>query len=378
MPLLDYILAAITLVYLTEMILFRRGLDRADAYERNLNYQPTVSVIVAARNEEANISASIASLAELDYPSEKLEIIVVNDGSTDTTVEVVREWSQKNPRVKFVNAKPGTGELRGKANALAQGIEQSKGEILMFTDADCTAPKTWVRETVSYYTDGVGVVAGFTYLRTATAFQGIQGIDWFMLFGAAATTAAWNIPLTAVGNNLSVRRSAYDAVGGYRKLPFSVTEDYTLVQAIWQQTRQKIHYPLNVETLVESKPCPNWKTLFRQKQRWGVGGMDMVLRGLLIMSVHTLMHLAVIIGLFMVTPSLLVGSIAAKVLADFYFLWKPINVFKKLFLIKYFLLFEIYYSIYELLLPLVTVLSRKVVWKERAFGERPAKPRIEQ
>ena len=368
MPPAAYILLAVTLLYCAEMILFRRGLDRIDRYERNRSYEPTVSVIVAARNEESSIGECIASLVELDYPSDKLEIIVVNDCSTDDTAGVVTKWSRENARVVLVNAQPGTRTLRGKANALAQGIERSRGDILMFTDADCIAPKTWVRSTVSYYTDEVGVVAGFTFLRATKAFEAMQAIDWFMLFGAAATTAAWNIPLTAVGNNLSLRRSVYDAVGGYRSLPFSVTEDYTLVQTIWQRTHLKIRYPVNRETLIESRPCPTWKTLFRQKQRWGVGGMDMVVRGLLIMSVHTLMHLTIIMGAFTVPAWPLAAVVAAKVLADLHFLWKPIDVFKKHSIVRYFLHFEIYYSTYETLLPLIAVLSKKVVWKERAFG----------
>jgi len=370
MPLAAYILLTIALVYCVEMILFRRGLDRADRFRRDSSHKPTVSVIVAARNEESTIGDCIASLVNLDYPSDKLEIIIVNDASSDGTANVVEEWHRKNPRVMLVNAQPGSGNLRGKANAVVQGIERSIGEILMFTDADCLVPKTWVRSTVSYYTDGVGIVAGFTALRAKTAFEGIQAIDWFMCVGAAATTAAWSIPLTAVGNNLTVRRSAYDAVGGYGALPFSVTEDYTLVQAIWQRTHPSIRYPVNRETLVESMACPTWKTLFRQKKRWGVGGMDMVLRGLLIMSVHTLMHVAVGVALFVLPLPEFAAMVTAKMVADLYFLWKPIAVSGRYSLLKYFLHFEAYYFAYETLLPIIAVMSKKVVWKERAFGEQ--------
>lgn len=366
---IEYILLAVGILYLAEMVFLRLGLDRTDRYERNPSYQPTVSIIVAARNEEHNISECLASLVQLDYPTEKCEIIVVNDGSTDKTHEIVHHFAQKHSQVKLIHAQSGTGDLRGKANALAQGIEHSAGEILLFTDADCTVPPPWVKETVSYYTEGVGVVAGFTYLTSKKTFEGIQAIDWFLLFGAAAATAAWNIPLTAIGNNLSLRRQAYDKVGGYRNLPFSVTEDYALVQAIWQKTRLRVRYPLNIHTLVLSKPCASWKELFRQKQRWGVGGLEMVLRGFLLMSVHFALHLLILVGVFFASPWLLAAAIGEKCLADLLFLWKPIQRFRKYSLLKYFIFFELYYSIYELLLPFVALLSKKVIWKERAFNE---------
>jgi cellulose synthase/poly-beta-1,6-N-acetylglucosamine synthase-like glycosyltransferase len=366
---IEIVFTAVLIVYVAEMVFLRWGLDRVESYEREPALQPRVSVVVAARDEEEGIGDCVASLAGLDYPRDMLEVIVVNDGSRDRTAEIVERWSEQNPQIKLVNAEPGSGQLLGKANALAQGIERSHGDILMFTDADCTVPTTWVRDIVSHYQNDVGVVAGFTYLENTAIFSGIQALDWFMLFGAAASTAAWNIPLTAVGNNLSIRRSAYDAIGGYRNLPFSVTEDYTLVQTVWQKTGLKVRYSLDPGTLVGSKPCPDWTSLFHQKQRWGVGGLDMVFRGILVMAVPFAMHLLTLVGLFQVSVLLLVLGIAAKFLADLYFLWKPIRIFKKFHLTKYFLAFEVYFTVYELIIPFLALLSKRVVWKQRAFRE---------
>ena len=369
MLLIEYILLGLTVLYLGEMIFFRLGLERNASFDKNYSYQPNVSIIVAARNEERNIGECLAALVKLDYLKEKFEIIIVDDGSTDQTSSVVQEYSGRYPHVKLISAESEVGNLRGKANALSQGIAQSRGEILMFTDADCTVPEAWLKETVSYYTEGVAVVAGFTFLVSEKSFDAVQAIDWFFLYGVAAATAGWNIPLTGVGNNLSVRRSAYDRVGGYRNLRFSVTEDYALVQAIWQTTRMRVRYPLNLETLVQSKPCASWKELYRQKQRWGVGGLEMVLRGFLLMAVHFAMHLSILVGFILASPWVLVTAIAGKFLGDLLFLWKPIYVFKKYRLLNFFLLFELYYSIYELLIPFVALLSKRVVWKERAFKE---------
>lgn len=370
MLLIDYILLAAAVIYFAEMVFLHLGLQKTRRYARNPSFEPLVSVIVAARNEEDNIGECLQSLVELDYPSDKLEFIVVNDRSTDGTEKVASDFVHRFPNVKLVTSKPERGNMRGKANALAHGIAKSRGEILMFTDADCTVPRPWIRRTVSYYADDVGVVAGFTYLQTRGSFDGMQALDWFFLFGVAAATAAWNIPLTAVGNNLSVRRSAYDAVGGYEKIPFSVTEDYALVQSIWQRTRLQIRYPMVAETLITSKPCHTWQQLFGQRQRWGVGGLDMVLRGFLIMAVAFALHLLIILGLFLATPWTIAAALFVKLGADVFFLWKPLKEFERLRLLRYFPMFEIYYMIYGLLIPFIALLSKRVVWKERAFREQ--------
>ena len=90
----------------------------------------------------------------------------------------------------------------------------------MMTDADCTVPPGWIEETVKYYTDdSIGLVPGFTAIRHRNIFEAIQTIDWFSLFTVASATTAIGFPVTAVGTNFTVRRAAYDAVGGYRRHP---------------------------------------------------------------------------------------------------------------------------------------------------------------
>src|SRR5262249_4885825 len=139
--------------------------------------------------------------------------------------------------------------------------------------------------TVGYFREPIGVVGGFTILESRNHFAGMQALDWVYLFGLASAAAGWKEPLTAIGNNLSVRRSAYDATGGFEKIPFSVTEDYALVQAIVTRTKYEVAFPVRPRMAVQSQPCGDTEQLFRQKQRWGVGGLDMVFRGMLLMLV---------------------------------------------------------------------------------------------
>ncbi len=364
-PMLPILLIFVASVYVVQMLWLRIGLNRADIGSTDPHYQPNVSIIVAARNEEEFIGACLSSLVKLRYPANKLEIIIVNDGSTDNTASIAAAISAAHPNVSLHNSIAGKDNLRGKTNAVAQGIAFSHGEILMFTDADCVVPENWVASTVKQFGEGVGIVGGFTLLDAHSVFEGTQGLDWLFLFSLSSSMAGWRMPITVIGNNLSVRRSAYDATGGFSKIPFSVTEDYALVQAVLNRTDYSILFPQEKETLVISKPCKTMWQLYRQKQRWGVGGLDMVFRGFFLTGVGWLLRLLLVI-LSITAPSVMVlAALSSMLLSDLFFLWRSLKRFGLLLELRYFLAFEGYFSCYVLVLPFVALLSKNVVWKER-------------
>ncbi|HCV44275.1 MAG TPA: hypothetical protein DGH68_12375 [Bacteroidetes bacterium] len=362
------ILLVLTVAYSIKIVIFAIAAFRAH-YPFDASHKPTVSLIVAARNEENNIRHCLDSIIKLSYPSQLLEVVIVDDQSTDSTARLVLDYCQSHPHVKLVAATPGTGSLRGKTNAVDQGIKASSGEILMFTDADCVVPTRWIEETAKYYRDpSVGVVAGFTQLRSQNWFEAIQALDWFVLFSVAAATVRLRYPVTAVGNNLSVRRMAYEKVGGYQKIPFSVTEDYALFHAITHHTEFRARFPLDRSTLVQSEPCRNWKELFRQKKRWFTGGKGMDIKSLLIFTIPYGLNLALLANLVWTPSPILVAAFLTKSSVDLVLSLPSVITFKQWRLLPHFLIFEIYYIWYVLFFPLVAVVGKDLVWKERTFG----------
>jgi 1,2-diacylglycerol 3-beta-glucosyltransferase len=362
---MEFFLAAAALLYVAELLFLRLGLSRADAAVSNHGSTPAVSVIVAARNEERLIGACITSLLELDYPAGQLEIVVVNDGSTDRTLEIATSFLSSHPQLKVISATPGRGNLRGKTNAVAQGIKASRGEILLFTDADCQVPRGWVTETAGLFDERTGVVGGFTLLETRGIFDGMQGLDWVFLFALASATIGWGFPLTAIGNNLAIRRKAYDDVGGYEEIPFSVTEDYSLVQTIIRKTPFNARFPLRAAAVVITQPCTGWKHLYNQKKRWGVGGLDMILRGKLVMAVGWLAKLALLLTLPFIPITVWAGWLFAIIAGEMLFLLFPLKRFGAVSRLWYYPFFAIYFTLYVLVLPFIALFSRRVVWKER-------------
>ena len=256
---------------------------------------PRVSVLVAARNEEANIASCLAALAALNYPAGRLEVLIGNDGSTDRTAGVVGDFIADKPHFKLIEivdspisyaislrygvtnstTKPNE-KLNGKANVLAQLADVAQGDFLFITDADVGVPPTWLIGMLAGFGPETGVVTGTTLVSGAGIWARLQAIDWLLAFGLIHLGTYLKLPLTGSGNNMALRREAYYAVGGFRGIPFSVVEDYTLFQAIVARGYEHAHC-LNPDVLAETQPAPTLATYLQQRKRWMTGAFSLPL-----------------------------------------------------------------------------------------------------
>jgi hyaluronan synthase len=133
---------------------------------RDAGITPTIAVVVPAYNEGGAVARTIHSCLGLNYPADRLEIVVVNDGSTDDTWDHMREAAARYPkgRVRCVDL----GGNKGKRAAMAAGIRATSAEILVFVDSDSMPAPDSVRLLVQGFADGrVGAISGLTYVRNA-------------------------------------------------------------------------------------------------------------------------------------------------------------------------------------------------------------------
>jgi cellulose synthase/poly-beta-1,6-N-acetylglucosamine synthase-like glycosyltransferase len=351
--------------YFIQSVIFVIGASRKYL---KLKYEqlPTATVIVAARNESENILRCLNSLDNLEYDEDKLEIILVDDNSSDSTGEIIDGFIANKPKFKKIVAGIATGSLKGKMNALANAINIAKGEIILTTDADCEVPSLWVKTITSYYRKNIGAVNGFTTQLAYDGFSGMQAIDFIYLLTVASGTINLNKPISCIGNNMSYKKSVYIEAGGYENLPFSVTEDFNLLKAIHKLNRFKIIFPLDKEALITSIPLDKIRDLFHQKKRWGIGGLQASLTGSFIMAWGFTANLCILLTPLFFTSGCLYLAVFKLVIDYFvlYFVHKQLGIIKNL---RYFLNFEIYFIFYVISLPFIVAINRNVSWKGREY-----------
>ncbi|RPH94595.1 glycosyltransferase, partial [candidate division KSB1 bacterium] len=148
---------------------------------------PPVSVVIPARNEEQCLPDLLDSLLQVDYPMDRLQIIIINDQSTDRTREVAQSYQEKfqcRYDVHDVVDEP-DGKLVLKTRPLAQGLDRATGEVILMTDADCIVTPSWIRTVASYFTPGVGMVCGTTLphpqQHSRFPLTAFETLDWLFL-----------------------------------------------------------------------------------------------------------------------------------------------------------------------------------------------------
>lgn len=329
-------------------------------------YEPKVSIVICARNEEASIEPCIISLLKLDYPKDKLEVLLVNDRSEDRTKEIMNQHAAKNPCLKYFEITETGGALKGKANALAQALKHTTGEVIFTTDADIEVNPNWVRRILDYYDAKTGVVAGYSVIKPGGVFGGLQSADWLYLLTVAAGGDGIGIPISCVGNNMSYVKKAYDEIGGYENMKFSITEDFMLLQKIHKSTEyKKTHFPVDDDTKNITLPCPDLTTLFRQKKRWAMGGMGEFNLGIVVGMFSWLMGAVILTGwAFMSLESYLL-FIFTKLVADTIFLLPAIKEFRMFKVLIYMPLYEIYFAVYVIITSILLAIDRRVIWKDQ-------------
>jgi GT2 family glycosyltransferase len=215
------------------LIVLLRGRLRPRPH-RSAPITPAVSIVIAARNEAPVIAGKLEGLVALDYPPERLEIVVASDGSDDGTVAAARACA--DPRVRVLDL-----PRVGKARALDAAVAVATGEILVFTDANSMFAPGALRALVAPFADGeVGGVAGdqrYTpAAREDAVARGERGYWSFDRALKAAESRAANV-ISATGAIYAVRRSLY------RAPPEGVTDDFAISTAVICAGRRLVFAP---------------------------------------------------------------------------------------------------------------------------------------
>lgn len=346
-----FVLAAV--FYGTILLLVWLGLNRLKSPE--ITVTPTISIIIAARNEARRITPCLQSLEQLDYPADRYEVILVDDQSTDETPSMIAAYCERHANWQAIFLSEKSTVLRGKKSALLHAVQKSRGDIIFTTDADCIVPPGWLRHMARYFAPDVAMVLGYSPLLEKPGFwQRVLQFDNLFSAIVAAAPTMMGYPFTSMGRNLAYRRAAYEQVGGYEALrQFRSGDDIHLTERFRQQRVGRIVFCADARTFVQTRPPDTRREVFHQQVRKN----SKVLRKSRTSVAFSLL-LVVAVGLFLALPFLeqkvpewltvWLVVMFLVFLGEWFCLWKAARIFHQRQLLSYLPLMLVWYPVHIL------------------------------
>ncbi len=325
-----------------------------------------VSIIIPARNESHCITDLLYAIKNQDYPAQFVEIIVVDDASTDDTYAVVESFITHYSEIncKVLKIENDSINPTYKKYAISQAVRISKGDLIITTDADCMVGSGWVSGIVSKYQSTkakmlVGLVA---YHNDNNAFQKIQHLEFLSLIASGAAAVASGFPIMCNGANLVYERKAFDAVNGFdANEQFASGDDVFLLLKIKKYFgRQSISILNDKETIVYTQAKQTLSGFIHQRIRWASktkGYKDAAI--LLVAGIVFALNAAIIFTFFagIFCHELLLYSLGLfiiKVIVDFPIMLSITGFVNRRDLLVYYLPLQIVYLPYVLIIGIVS------------------------
>lgn len=252
------------------IVLSRRG--ETVVRKGTLSAPSSVTVVIPAKDEQESLPALIKGLEHQSVQT--FSVVFVNDRSADATPDIMEAYKKKHPdRVRILNLEENSGAYNPKQFALGRGIDAAEEGILLFTDADCELPQTWVEGMTQPFQDkDTGLVFGAVFTSDGTGFlKRFQVFDHAFRYYYTAGISGLRIPSGGFGNNLAVRTAILKELGGYGSIEETTTEDAALIAAVRQRASCCIMALTAPGITVRPAPLKTIKALARQELRWSAG-----------------------------------------------------------------------------------------------------------
>jgi cellulose synthase/poly-beta-1,6-N-acetylglucosamine synthase-like glycosyltransferase len=229
-----------------------------------------LSIIIPVRNEGNNILFLLQDLAKQQYPRDFFEVIVVDDQSTDATVDIVNKFSIQHPFVRLFHLQD-NGSKSFKKRALELGIEKSSGEIIITTDGDCRLKEYWLQTIGNFYksTNAICICGPVTYITEPKFFNHLQMIEFAALLGSGAATIQMKQPGMCNGANFSYKKEVFKEVEGFANIDgIASGDDELLMHKILGRYPSRVYFLKDESAIVETKANPKLKDFYQQRKRW--------------------------------------------------------------------------------------------------------------
>ena len=264
---MDLYLLIGTAPYFCFLVIIFSGLLFRKLPNINQNDISFVSVVIAARNEENNISYLLKDLINQSANKNNYEVIIANDRSTDKTKSIIDQFSSENSFIRSIHIKK-KHAMKPKKYALTKAIENSKGEIILTTDADCRVPRDWVSNMAQLAQNNEGIVIGYSKIESMKSFLNeFQKIDFLGIMAANAGLLTHGIVCSGSGQNLAYKKKDFQTINGFNPVKDLMSgDDMYLVQNISSIKGAIFNY--DSSSFVSTLPKKTFTSYINQRIRW--------------------------------------------------------------------------------------------------------------
>ena len=334
---------------------------------KKLEITPKVSVVIALRNEESEIEKLLNNLKAQIYPINQLQLILVNDHSTDNTLGLLQNFKADNltvldmPKAEF-----------GKKNAISKAIQIAKGEIILITDADCSFSPNWIQTMVGYFTDNkIKLVSGpVNYHQKKGLFQHLQALEFASLIGSGAGAIGSGNAIFCNGANMAYKKEVFLEVNNYKNDNTASGDDVFLLHSVKQRYPNGIAFAKDKNAIVKTNALNTLSAFINQRKRWTAKSSSYTDRRtiytsfLVLFTNLSLLYLFVLCFFDSQLANYFIGFYLLKFMIDLIFLIPILDFFKRKDLIKWILPFELFYSFYIVLIVTLSF-TNSFEWKGR-------------
>ena len=273
--LLNFLSAIFLLVYVALIITFISGWLRLKESDRiSVTGLLKVSVLIAARNEEACILNCLNDILAQEYPSYLIEIIVVDDHSTDLTSETI--LSLRSGQIKLIRLNETKALNSYKKKAITEAIKLSTGELIITTDADCRMGYDWISSIVSLYEQDSSklISAPVTFFAEKGTFQKIQTLEFITLIAMGASAIGNKMPFTCNGANMAYSKAVFLELDGFQGIDHIASgDDELFLHKVAAAYPDQISFLKSRKAIVYTYAKDNLVEFIKQRKRWASKSM---------------------------------------------------------------------------------------------------------
>lgn len=343
------------LPYTVLLLLYRYWWSKTKTVHINSAFQPSTrfSIIIPARNEEKNIAACLQSIAQLNYPKDLFEVIVMDDFSTDATVATAQQF----PFAKVIELQTLLNEKINsyKKKAIELGIAASTGDYIVTSDADCMVPANWLRNFAFLIQQQptVFIAAPVAMKEESSAIKVFQSLDFLSLQGITAASVGAGFHSMCNGANLCYSKEAFYKVDGFTGVDHIASgDDMLLMHKLYKQYPNEVHYCKAADSIVLTEPVETVAAFFRQRIRWASKADkyddQRIFAVLLLVYLLNVWLLVLAVSCFFISTNLqlLLLALSVKTIAELVFLIPAARFYQKTNLLLWFPFAQPFHIVY--------------------------------